>query len=89
MCSQDITARKNAERTLRPSEQRYRQLIHALPAAVYACDVQGRVTLYNEVAVALWGRCLKSAKTSGVGHGILHARWLAASSGPVPDGQSY
>ena len=41
---------------LRASEQRYRHLIHSLPAAVYVTDVQGRVTLYNEVAALLWGR---------------------------------
>jgi len=41
---------------LRASERRYRQLIHALPAAIYMTDAQGRVTLYNEVAALLWGR---------------------------------
>lgn len=41
---------------LRDSEERYRHLIHALPAAIYTCDAQGHITLYNETAVALWGR---------------------------------
>jgi PAS domain S-box-containing protein len=41
---------------LRESEARYRHLIQALPVAVYTCDAQGRITLYNEAAVALWGR---------------------------------
>jgi PAS domain S-box-containing protein len=47
-----------AERTeaLRISEARYRDLIHALPAALYTCDERGRITLYNQAAVALWGR---------------------------------
>ncbi len=46
------------ERTeaLRLSEERYRHLIHALPAAVYTCDERGRITLYNQAAAALWGR---------------------------------
>lgn len=41
---------------LKISEQRYRRLIHALPAAVYTCDAQGRVTLFNQAAADLWGR---------------------------------
>lgn len=38
------------------SEERYRQLVQSLPAAVYSCDAQGRITLFNDAAVALWGR---------------------------------
>lgn len=34
----------------------YRQLIECLPAAIYTCDKYGRVLMYNEAAVALWGR---------------------------------
>jgi PAS domain S-box-containing protein len=49
-------ARARIETALRESEQRYRQLIRSLPAAVYTCDAQGRVTFYNDAAVALWGR---------------------------------
>jgi PAS domain S-box-containing protein len=37
-------------------EQRYRQLIQGLPAAIYTCDAGGRVLLYNKAAVVLWGR---------------------------------
>jgi response regulator RpfG family c-di-GMP phosphodiesterase len=42
----------NAE--LREGEERYRQLVRSLPAAVYTTDAEGRVTLYNEAAVDLW-----------------------------------
>ncbi len=57
LCSgRDITTRKLAETALQSSREQYRQLIHALPAAVYTCDTQGRITLYNAAAVALWGR---------------------------------
>jgi PAS domain S-box-containing protein len=38
------------------TEQRYRQLVQSLPAAVYTTDAEGRVTLFNEAAAILWGR---------------------------------
>ncbi|HTV63095.1 MAG TPA: response regulator [Verrucomicrobiae bacterium] len=41
---------------LKFAEKRYRQVVRNLPAAVYVTDVEGRVTLFNEAAVALWGR---------------------------------
>jgi PAS domain S-box-containing protein len=41
---------------LRAGERRYSQLIESLPAAVYTTDAQGRIALYNEAAVSLWGR---------------------------------
>jgi PAS domain S-box-containing protein len=53
---QDITARKHAEEMVRDNEQRLRQLLEALPAAVYTTDAAGRVTFYNEAAVELSGR---------------------------------
>jgi PAS domain S-box-containing protein len=37
------------------SEQRLRELLHALPAAIYLTDAAGRITFYNEAAAALWG----------------------------------
>ncbi len=38
------------------SERRYRQLLETVGVAVYTTDVAGRITFYNEEAVALWGR---------------------------------
>jgi PAS domain S-box-containing protein len=38
------------------SEARFRELIEALPAAIYTTDVAGRITFYNEAAAAMWGR---------------------------------
>src|SRR5690348_7055522 len=32
------------------------QLIEALPAAIYTCDLEGRITFCNEAAIKLWGR---------------------------------
>ena len=36
--------------------QHYRDLLEALPTAVYTTDAAGRITFYNEAAVALWGQ---------------------------------
>lgn len=52
----DITERKHDQEALRLSQSRYRELIQSLPAAVYTCDAQGRIQLYNQAAVSLWGR---------------------------------
>lgn len=32
------------------------QLLEALPAAVYTCDLQGKITFFNQAAADLWGR---------------------------------
>jgi PAS domain S-box-containing protein len=52
----DVTAAKAATEKLRDSEHRFRQLIEALPAAVYTTDPNGRITYYNQAAVELSGR---------------------------------
>ncbi|HXT67600.1 MAG TPA: PAS domain S-box protein, partial [Nitrospiraceae bacterium] len=51
----DMSERIEQETALRLSEARYRDLIQSIPAAIYACDALGHVTLYNEAAVELWG----------------------------------
>jgi PAS domain S-box-containing protein len=60
--ARDITERKKAEAVIEEIHQRYRQLVHGLSAAVYTCDAEGHVMLYNEAAVALWGREPKVGK---------------------------
>jgi PAS domain S-box-containing protein len=40
---------------LRASEPQFRQLLEALPAAVYTIDAEGRITFFNQAAVDLWG----------------------------------
>jgi PAS domain S-box-containing protein len=62
--NQELEARV-AERTadlaasnarLRNEENRYRSLVANLPAAVFATDAAGYISLYNHAAVELWGR---------------------------------
>lgn len=52
----DVTERRRAEAALTASEEKFRSLIQSLPAAVYTCDCEGRIQLYNAAAVELWGR---------------------------------
>ncbi|TIT34465.1 MAG: PAS domain S-box protein [Mesorhizobium sp.] len=52
----DITERKQSEDETMRSEKRLRDLIEALPNAVYTTDASGRLTFYNPAAVELWGR---------------------------------
>jgi PAS domain S-box-containing protein len=53
---EDITERKEAEEKLRKSERTIRELLGALPAAIFVTDADGRITYYNQAAVELWGR---------------------------------
>jgi PAS domain S-box-containing protein len=48
--------RRPMDEVLRESEFRYRQVVQSLPVALYTCDTEGRITLFNLAAVALWGR---------------------------------
>ncbi len=52
----DLRERKQTEEMLRKSQDRYRQLLSLLPAAMYTCNEKGMITYYNEQAACLWGR---------------------------------
>ncbi len=54
--ARDISAQKRAEEALRDSERRLQVLLAAIPAAIYTTDAEGKITYYNEAAVALAGR---------------------------------
>jgi PAS domain S-box-containing protein len=54
--ARDITERMAADARLRASEQQLKDLLAAIPAAIYTTDAEGRVTYFNEKAVELAGR---------------------------------
>jgi PAS domain S-box-containing protein len=54
--TRDVTKRKQHERKLAESEHRFRQLLQALPAAVYTTDNEGNLTFYNDAAVEFAGK---------------------------------
>jgi PAS domain S-box-containing protein len=41
---------------LRKNERRFREMLEGLPAAVYTTDAKGRITFFNQAAVAFSGR---------------------------------
>ncbi len=50
-----ISSTMQTQATLRERERRFRELLDALPAAVYTTDAEGRITYYNEIAAEMWG----------------------------------
>jgi PAS domain S-box-containing protein len=55
-CFQDITGLRQEEERRREGERQFRELLEAVPAAVYTTDVAGRLTFYNAAAAEFWGR---------------------------------
>lgn len=55
-CFQDITERRRAEQRLADRERRFRELLDALPAAIYTTDAEGRIGYCNQAAIELAGR---------------------------------
>jgi PAS domain S-box-containing protein len=54
--TQDVTAEACAIERVAYAEDRFRQLLEALPAAVYTTDAEGHITYYNKAAVEMSGR---------------------------------
>lgn len=52
----DVTEQRQAEARREDDALRFRQLLDALPAAVYTTDAEGRITYYNKAASDLWGQ---------------------------------
>lgn len=72
------------DEVLRESERRSSQLVRGLPVAVYTTDTHGRLTLFNEAAVQLWGRQPEIGKDRWCGsHQILRP-----DGAPLPHYQS-
>jgi PAS domain S-box-containing protein len=52
----DVTEQVVARKKIKESQLKYRNLIFGLPVALYTCDADGYIQLYNDAAVKLWGR---------------------------------
>lgn len=74
------------EKKVRESEKQYFDLIQRLPAAVYTCDIQGRILLYNNAAVELWGCNPAGAKETWCGSNMMldsYGREIAPAASPM------
>ncbi|HLL30173.1 MAG TPA: PAS domain-containing protein [Allosphingosinicella sp.] len=55
-CYHDVTGQLQEDRAARDGERRLREILDALPVALYTTDAEGRITYYNEAAVEMSGR---------------------------------
>mgnify|MGYP003645082929 FL=1 len=74
----EVTDHVNARKKIEESEKKYKELIFGLPVAVYTCDAEGYIQLYNEAAVKLWGR------TPKVGRDLWCSSWKIFHSDGTP-----
>ncbi len=58
----EVTDQVMARKKIEESEEKYKELIRGLPAAVYTCNADGYVQLFNESAVKLWGKTPEAGK---------------------------
>jgi len=55
-CFHDVTEQLREDRAARASERQLREILDALPVALYTTDGEGRITYYNEASVDMSGR---------------------------------
>ena len=54
--ARDISEHREAQAKLQDNERQLRELLAAIPAAIYTTDAQGKITYFNDKAVELAGR---------------------------------
>lgn len=70
----DITNQKKLFEQVKENEESQRRIFKKLPAAIYTCDKEGRISFYNEAAARLWGQEPEIGKDLWCGSWkILHA----------------
>lgn len=76
----DAIERKQVEHALRENDRRFREMIDALPAAIYTTDAEGRLTHFNPAAVEFSGR----KPELGTDHWCVSWKLYHADGRPMP-----
>ncbi len=76
----EVTDQVLARQRIEESEKKYKELIFGLPVAVYSCDSKGRIQLYNDAAVKLWGQAPELGKDLWCGS----KKIFTADGKPIP-----
>ena len=83
----DITEKKKIQDELKNNERQLRNMIESISEAVYTCDENGFIQIYNKAAVKLWGREPVAGKEKWAGSWkILNTNGEILSSGIFTNG---
>lgn len=82
--SQDLLQASQAQ--LKESEERFRQLLDVVPAAIYASDANGNILEYNQAAVKLWDRHPQPNVGISTFYGAFKLQ--QPDGAPLPEGQA-
>ena len=69
-------------------DEQFRRLLETLPVPAYACDAEGLITFYNELAVEAWGRTPKLLDPGDRWCGAFRL-YSAIDGSPIPHGESW
>ena len=84
---QDVTEAKRMEDRILQSERHMRELLEALPAAVYTTDAEGRITFFNKAAVDMAGRTPRPGDEWCVTWRLYNPDGTPLAPRPVSDGR--
>ncbi len=81
----DVTEQKLVQKALKESEASYRELVNGLSVAVYTCDKEGNIILYNEDAVKIWGKEPVRGKDKWIGWPYVYkdGKYLSPDESPM------
>jgi len=82
-CFIDVTERKRSQDKLAERERWFRELLEALPTAIYTTDAQGRVTFFNQAAMDFAGH----RPVLGSDEWCVTAKLYTADGRPLPHDQ--